>query len=187
MVSVATPRYGSHGSQAPITQKAKKLSWRNNMLGWQNYSEIEDWTIARFSSIRSRLARSSTVLGESTLNKIVTSVRDGDLKFLGVGLPSDESWADGAPSPTIWLRDPTKGCCWPGADIYCFNVNFRHASEKFGDVKYVRELNRLQFLHPIAAHVAATGDTTLTRWAFQILASWMAANPPFRGVNWVSG
>jgi hypothetical protein len=56
-----------------------------------------------------------------------------------------------------------------------------------GDVKYVWELNRLQFLHPVAAGVAATGDIDQIRWIFRILSSWMSANPPYRGINWTSG
>ena len=66
-------------------------------------------------------------------------------------------------------------------------MDFRSARNELGDVKYVWELNCLQFLHPIAAQIALTGDVALTRWAFRVVASWARANPPFRGVNWASG
>ena len=170
-----------------VIEKAKKLSWRNDERGWENYSKVDDGPLGSFSLMRKRLAKASAVLGDTTLRELVTHIRMGELVFLGARWPEDESWFAGAPSPKIWLRDPIKGLLWPGADTYCFSINFRHRSESFGDVKYVWEFNRLQFLHSSTAYIAATGDADQTRWVFRILASWMAANPPYRGINWASG
>jgi hypothetical protein len=97
-----------------------------------------------------------------------------------------DKWRRGCPPSEFWLCDPVSGETWPGADAYCFAIEYRRAMER-GDVKYVCELNRLQFLHPVAAEIARAGDVSLIRWAFRMLASWAEANPPFRGINWISG
>jgi hypothetical protein len=47
-------------------------------------------------------------------------------------------------------------------------------------VKFIWELNRLQFLQVLAI------DGT-TEQIPEIIASWMAANPPYRGINWTCG
>jgi hypothetical protein len=84
-----------------------------------------------------------------------------------------------------WRLDPVTGEDWP-ATPYCFDIGFRH-EQTLGDVKYVAELNRLQFLQPIAALAAATGDEALARFCAAEIESWIDANPPFAGVNWLSG
>ena len=68
---------------------------------------------------------------------------------------------------------------WPGAEKFAFRCNYRHERRK-GDVKYVWEVNRLQFL-PVAA-LAGRDDLVV-----EGLRSWMKMNPPFRGINWTSG
>src|SRR5260221_2834075 len=62
----------------------------------------------------------------------------------------------------------------------------RHAPDQ-GDIKYVWELNRLQYLQPIAALAALDGDADLARFCRDEIESWIGANPPFRGVAWKSG
>src|SRR5260221_14109521 len=62
----------------------------------------------------------------------------------------------------------------------------RHAPDQ-GDIKYVWELNRLQYLQPIAALAALDGDADLARFSRDEIESWIGANPPFRGVAWKSG
>ena len=46
------------------------------------------------------------------------------------------------------------GGLWPGSDQFCFDIAYRH-ERALGDVKYVWEFNRLQFLQPLAAAVDA--------------------------------
>ncbi len=57
----------------------------------------------------------------------------------------------------LWRLDPVTGKLWPGAETYCFDIPYRHERER-GDIKYVWEINRLQFLHPLAAQFVLTGD-----------------------------
>lgn len=105
-------------------------------------------------------------------------IRSGQFHFLGMDWPSNSGTA-------IWHLDPATNTAWP-QDTYCFSVDFRHSAGR-GDVKYVWELNRLQFLQPLAALAAARRDEDLARFCLHTLESWMEANPPYKGVNWVSG
>lgn len=86
----------------------------------------------------------------------------------------------------LWRLDPVTGDAWPGADVYCFDIDFRHDGRR-GDVKYVWEINRLQFLPPLAAHYCLSGDERALAPIAAAVTSWMAANPPFQGVAWASG
>ncbi len=63
-------------------------------------------------------------------------------------------------------------------------MEYRH-NPNFGDVKYVWEANRLQFLQPVA--MLSSTDPHLARFAIDRVLAWMDANPPFTGVNWNSG
>ncbi len=83
-------------------------------------------------------------------------------------------WRGGA-----WFLDPVSGKAWPGADRFAFDVPYRHEHER-GDVKFVWELNRLQFLPPMALGGRAGA-------AWDALDGWMDANPPYRGINWTGG
>jgi hypothetical protein len=109
---------------------------------------------------------------------VLEAARSGRFSFLGADWP-------GMTSNEKWRLDPITGKSWP-ADRYCFDIAFRH-EQALGDIKYVAELNRLQFLQPIAALAAANHDDALARYCAQEIESWIDANPPFRGVNWLSG
>jgi len=171
-----------------LIEKAKKLVWRNNLLGWDNFSAVGDGPLIAFSKMHERLAEVSSIIGRDALQGLVQQILDGKLEFLGCRWPNNiQLWRDGVPTKEFWLLDPIKGNSWPDAGTYCFDVRFRQRNENFGDVKYVWELNRLQFLHPIAAEIAQSGDNSLARWAFRVVKTWMSANPPYRGINWPSG
>lgn len=119
---------------------------------------------------------------EALLNhwrEIAQRVREGRVRLLGLEWPGNED--DQLP----WHLDPVTGRQWP-AQRYCFAIPYRHSPE-MGDVKYVWELNRLQFLQPIAALAAVENDSELTRFCIETVDDWIAANPPFKGVNWASG
>jgi hypothetical protein len=88
--------------------------------------------------------------------------------------------------PEFWRLDPVTGTLWPGLETYTFAIDFRHSAER-GDVKYVWEANRLQYLPVLAAHLCLTGDDRARRAIVEAIESWHSANPPFRGVGWASG
>lgn len=89
------------------------------------------------------------------------------------------------PRDQRWHLDPVTGTPWPG-DRYCFDIDFRHAPG-MGDVKFVWELNRLQYLQPVAALACKRADSGLARFCLAEIESWIDDNPPFKGVNWASG
>jgi hypothetical protein len=112
-------------------------------------------------------ALTSSVMGE------VARVRERNFHLLNRGWPPTQDW------DTLWHLDPVTGTHWPGAETFAFHADYRHLGAK-GDVKYVWEVNRLQFF-PV---LALANERDLLA---QVLKSWMASNPPFQGINWTSG
>jgi len=86
---------------------------------------------------------------------------------------------------TRWHFDPVSKTSWP-RDIFCFAIDYRHAPH-YGDIKYVWELNRLQYLQPLAALACKRKDAALAKFCLSEIESWIDNNPPFLGVNWSSG
>ena len=108
-----------------------------------------------------------------------TDAVSGALRFLNQTWPDPDraDWWNG----DIWRLDPVSGQLWPGAETSSFDISYRD-EPSLGDVKFVWEINRLQFLPALAAR-----DDAGVKTALDILAGWMDANPPGRGVNWISG
>lgn len=94
------------------------------------------------------------------------------------------SWPGGN-DPNIWNLDPATGGHWPSED-YCFDIPYRHM-DRLGDIKHVWELNRLQYLPPIAALTLAGQREDAETYCLGQIDAWIEANPPFLGVHWVSG
>jgi uncharacterized heparinase superfamily protein len=125
--------------------------------------------------------------GEALRRAIAASAEEhlaGRYQALGVRWP--ERSPDDLYPAELWRADPVSGGLWPGAELASADVPYRRQS-RLGSVKYVWEINRLQFLQPLAAHHALTGDARALRAVELCIDSWFAANPPFRGVNWNSG
>jgi Heparinase II/III-like protein/Heparinase II/III N-terminus len=121
---------------------------------------------------------------DALLDKSVQDLRAGRITLLSQTWPKADL-ADAAGSK-IWHLDPVTGNSWPGSERYCFDIDYRH-NHSLGDVKFVWELNRLQFLQPAALVAGKHGDEALAGFVIEALRQWMDANPPFRGVNWSSG
>jgi len=101
----------------------------------------------------------------------------GKLAWFGV------SWPDAALPD--WHLDPSSGRSWP-VDVFGPDIGYRHDGT-YGDVKLVWELNRLQYLQPIAALAHATGEAGPADLIRRHIADWIERNPPFLGINWSSG
>jgi uncharacterized heparinase superfamily protein len=97
-----------------------------------------------------------------------------------------QTWPQ-VPRAEMWHIAPVSGASWP-RDIFCFDIDYRHGGVNAkGDVKFVWELNRLQYLQPIAALARKRGDRKLAQFCLSEIESWIDGNPPFLGVNWNSG
>src|ERR1700741_2303281 len=95
----------------------------------------------------------------------------GRYQALGVRWP-DRASDDLFPAD-LWRTDPVTGSLWPGADAASADIRYRHQS-RLGSVKYVWEINRLQFLQPLAAQYALSGDNRALRAIELCVASWFA-------------
>ncbi|GAB3453087.1 alginate lyase family protein [Actinophytocola sediminis] len=84
-----------------------------------------------------------------------------------------------------WSYDPKTGRRAP-TDAYAFDIAYR-SEDTVGDIKQLWEPSRHQHLTVLAAAYALTGDDRYATRVGDQLTSWWAANPPLRGVHWVSG
>ncbi|RAG85620.1 heparinase [Streptacidiphilus pinicola] len=101
---------------------------------------------------------------------------DGQAEFFGV-VRDDLAAPD-------WCLDPKTGRRAPSG--YAFDVPYRD-EEAVGDVKQIWEPSRHQYLTVLAAAYAVTGEERYAERVGEHLRSWWEANPPLRGVHWVSG
>ncbi|MFB6890008.1 alginate lyase family protein [Kitasatospora sp. NPDC056327] len=101
---------------------------------------------------------------------------DGHAEFFGVD-------RDDLAGPD-WSRDPKTGRRAPGG--YAFDVPYRD-EDAVGDIKQIWEPSRHQYLTVLAAAYAVTGDERYAERVAAHLRSWWEANPPLRGVHWISG
>ncbi|KJS52526.1 heparinase [Streptomyces rubellomurinus subsp. indigoferus] len=83
-----------------------------------------------------------------------------------------------------WWRDPRTGRRAP--DGYAFDVPYRD-EDAVGDIKQIWEPSRHQYLTVLAAAYALSGNERYAERVAEHLRSWWAANPPLRGVHWISG
>jgi hypothetical protein len=118
---------------------------------------------------------------EANLRAAARDVREGRFAALGHNWPRING---GLWRGETWTRDPVTARVWPAR--FSFDIDYRRSSA-LGDVKYVWEANRLQFLQPVAVMAARERDCSLARFAVDTMSSWMDANLPFMGINWTSG
>lgn len=89
-----------------------------------------------------------------------------------------------------WLADPRSGRrLWPQVPMDEGDaVRATRAADGsiVTDVKYVWELNRHQFLAPLALTAHATSDQALLARVTGLVDNWIRDNPPGHGVNWSS-
>jgi hypothetical protein len=86
-----------------------------------------------------------------------------------------------------WQRDPKTGHNWPARFHASVRIPFCDGTDdkdSAGDVKYVWELNRHDFLVDCAKAYYLTKDGRFARHVFLTIADWLDANPYLQGVNW---
>ena len=161
-----------------LSEARRKRAWRNERREWGRVGP----TPLAMTSLDAFAAAASGAWPDGVTRAVAATVRTLDAGHLDL-LGQRWSFPDGS---IPWLRDPVSGTDWPGPELYCFDVPYRHERRR-GDIKYMWELNRLQFLPALAFEAARTGDAARARRVVAILRSWMEANPPLRGSNWNSG
>jgi hypothetical protein len=83
-----------------------------------------------------------------------------------------------------WSRDPSSGFSWP-LDFYQ-DLDIFDRRGRGVDIKYVWELNRHQFLVPLAKAYWLTGEERFAARALALIEHWIDSNPYKLGVNWTS-
>lgn len=162
-----------------VREKARKSLARGTLEGWEPYQC--PGPIPSLPGLREHLEEQADT---AWLAQETERLLAGEFAALGVNWPA--RLPDALFPPELWRLDPVSGDLWPGADLYCFDIPYRH-ERRLGDIKYVWEINRLQFLQPLAFQVRATGDPTALAAIEAAIQSWTDANPPFRGLGWNSG
>jgi uncharacterized heparinase superfamily protein len=99
-------------------------------------------------------------------------VLGGEVFFFGQAFPLERR---------RWNHDPVTRVEWPRR--YHRNVPTGEW-RTYGDVKYVWELNRHQFLTDLGRAAFLTGDPKYTSAATVLIEDWVADNPYGTGVNW---
>lgn len=115
------------------------------------------------------------VVSDSDKNKII----DGKICFAG------EEWLwEG--DDKIWFQTQRSNTTWP--KLFFSSIDYRHGN-KYGDVRVVWELSRLQQLVDAALLSVEVDEKTSANLISSIenqLDSWVKMNPPLCGVNYIS-
>ena len=86
--------------------------------------------------------------------------------------------------PVAWQDDPVSGKPWPR--VFHTRLRIFDGDVGHGDVKYVWELNRHQFLPVLGKAYCLTGDEKYAAAGLALLDSWVEDNPCGVGINWTS-
>ncbi|MFQ5729495.1 MAG: alginate lyase family protein [Waddliaceae bacterium] len=83
-----------------------------------------------------------------------------------------------------WCADPVSGKEWPMA--FHTHVDIFGGNKGIGDVKYVWELNRHQFLPTLGKAYLLTGDEKYAEHGLELMEHWIQVNSYKLGINWTS-
>jgi hypothetical protein len=166
---------------ARVEERLKRDLARNRLEGWARYEA--DGPTPVLPGLREAVLSNGPRVAALAAAE-AAEVRQGRFKALGVTWPLRSP--DALFEPQLWRLDPVTGGLWPGAEQYCFDIPYRH-ERTLGDIKYVWEINRLQFLQVLAVDALVNASAESAAVAEAAIQSWCDANPPFRGLGWNSG
>ena len=164
-----------------IRERGKQIWSKHRDEGWTRYAS--PGPVPELTGLREKLV-SLSAEDPDLLCHATTRTLAGHFEALGYDWP--QRVAPHSFPESFWRFDPVSGALWPGPDIYCFDISYRHETT-LGDIKYVWEVNRLQFLQPLALGACLNHDQASLTAIEACIQSWYAANPPYRGVAWNSG
>ena len=162
-----------------VVEAKRKFQSRRWNRGWEGFSSC------RLSSSLAAFQLSANSIDRSLAAAIAheaQEVREARFNLLGAQWPTPKTMP---PPPEFWHLDPSSGRILP-SDRYCFDISFRHGIG-VPEIKRIWEINRLQFLIPLAADAALRSDSAGRELVIGIILSWMKGNAPYRGINWSSG
>ncbi len=87
-------------------------------------------------------------------------------------------------SRIAWRADPISGKEWPAS--FHTRIDIFSGNAGIGDVKYVWELNRHQFLAVLGKAYLLTGDEKYAAAGLEMMEDWVRENPYKIGINWAS-
>ena len=88
------------------------------------------------------------------------------------------------PSEISWIADPLSRRDWPMR--FHTRIDIFAGDREIGDVKYVWELNRHQFLTTLGKAYRLSDDDRYALAAVELIQEWIGANPYNIGINWTS-
>jgi hypothetical protein len=162
-----------------LREASRKHTTRSIRQGWARYVDGSRQSPA-LPGLHARLMQALPATREALADS-AAAFRGGHFEALGVAWPAGAVDLDFP--ETVWRLDPRTGASWPGAERYCFDIGYR-LERGIGDVKYVWEFGRMQFLPVLAADAALNGNTQSLAAVQAAIDSWYRHNPPFRGVHW---
>ncbi len=96
----------------------------------------------------------------------------------------DQTRTDMVPTPD-WFLDVRTGRRAP-QEVYAFDIRYRD-EEQTGNIKYIWELSRHQYLTVLASAYYVTHDSRYSEFLIHHLQSWWKENPFLSGPHWISG
>lgn len=165
-----------------LGEQAKRALSRRRTYGWDRFPAPA--RLARVPALADTLRAGATPAMLDALRREAEGLLGGRFAVLGTSWPARPP--DALFPDEVWRLDPVTGRLWPGPERFCFDLPYRHVRD-LGDVKYVWEFNRLQFLQPLAAAVALLDDARALAAVEAAIHGWARANPPFQGIAWNSG
>lgn len=169
-----------------------KLTWYANRLQSMSNREV----LYRIKQhLQSRIEKLATSKNNHTLSANYKQVFDKALENSYTSIPQNIAqecknyeryyvfgYTIDITKPINWHLDIISNKEFPLS--FSKDINIR--TEQYGNAKIVWEINRLQFLLPLAIKYSYTqNENDLMLW-MNIMKSWITANPYLKGINWYS-
>ncbi|MBN8490189.1 MAG: heparinase II/III-family protein [Burkholderiales bacterium] len=162
-----------------VREAVRKQMTRRTLQGWAHYPHGQAIRPS-LPGLQARIDQAPAPTKQA-IAASAAALRAGQFEVLGTQWP-EGTFAMDFPA-SIWTLDPRTGRSWPGAEHFCFDIPYRMEAG-IGDVKYVWELGRLQFLPVLAADARLHGNADSALAVQRAIDSWYEHNPPFGGVHW---